>query len=296
MKKAIVVEGGAMRGIFAAGVLDKFMEESYYPYDFAVGVSAGATNLSTYVSRMPGLSKTIITQYATKREFYSPLRFIKGGHMTDVHWLWHYSKKALDIPTPGDKAIMPLYVGVTNVDNGQCEYMKATIDNIDDLMVASCALPTVFRDQPLINGICYVDGGVADAIPVKQAYELGARDITVVLSQPYGFTKPEVKSPWLLEKMYGTQPALLKTMLARPHIYNETLEFLKHPPADCQINLIAPDEGFCVKRLTMDKKKLLKGYALGRRMARRYIKNEDDVLGRTDSRYLLDNVALSAPN
>ena len=97
MKRAIVVEGGAMRGIFAAGVLDKFMEENYYPFDFAVGVSAGATNLSTYVSRMHGLSKTIITQYATKREFFSPLRFIKGGHMTDVHWLWHHSKQSLGI-------------------------------------------------------------------------------------------------------------------------------------------------------------------------------------------------------
>lgn len=69
MKSALVVEGGAMRGVFAAGVLDKFMEQNYYPFDFAIGVSAGATNLSTYVAKMPGLSKTIITQYATKREF-----------------------------------------------------------------------------------------------------------------------------------------------------------------------------------------------------------------------------------
>ena len=97
MKSALVVEGGAMRGIFAAGVLDKFMEHDYYAFDFTLGVSAGATNLSTYVSKMPGLSKTIITQYATKREFFSPLRFIKGGHMTDVHWLWHHSKQSMNM-------------------------------------------------------------------------------------------------------------------------------------------------------------------------------------------------------
>jgi predicted patatin/cPLA2 family phospholipase len=272
MKRALVVEGGAMRGIFAAGVLDKFMEEDYYPFDFAVGVSAGATNLSTYVSSMQGLSKTIIMQYATKREFFSPLRFIKGGHMTDVHWLWHHSKKSLGISGPSKGAKMPLYVGITNVDTGKCEYLLATEDNVDSLMVASCALPTAFREQPIIEGARYVDGGVADAIPVKQAYDMGARDITVVLSQPRGFIKPEVKSVWLMEKMYGSQPALLEKILQRATIYNESLAFLSNPPNDCRLSIIAPDKAFCVKRLTMDKRKLLKGYAQGRRMARRTMK------------------------
>lgn len=272
MKRALVVEGGAMRGVFAAGVLDKFMEQDFYPFDFAVGVSAGATNLSTYVSKMHGLSKTIILQYATKREFFSPLRFIKGGHMTDVHWLWHHSKKSLGITGPVKGARMPVYVGITNVETGECEYLQATEENVDDLMVASCALPTAFREQPIINGKRYVDGGVADAIPVKQAYEMGARDITVVLSQPKGFIKPDVKSVWLMEKMYGTQPALLNKILQRATIYNETLSFLSNPPHDCTLSIIAPDQAFCVKRLTMDKRKLLKGYAQGRRMARRSMK------------------------
>lgn len=280
MKRALVVEGGAMRGIFAAGVLDKFMEHDYHSFDFAIGVSAGATNLSTYVSKMHGLSKTIITQYATKREFFSPIRFIKGGHMTDVHWLWHHCKEAMNIPSPGEKGSMPLYVGITNAESGECEYVKATKDNVDDLMVASCALPTAYRDEISINGTRYLDGGVADAIPAIQAYRMGARDITVILSQPLGFTKPEVKSVWLLQKMYGNQPAILKKMLQRAAIYNETLNFLKNPPEDCNIRVIAPDEAFCVKRLTMDKKKLLRGYGQGRRMARRYLKLTDQINSR----------------
>ena len=76
-----------------------------------------------------------------------------------------------------------------------------------------------------------------------------------------------------MEKMYGDQPALLKTMLARAGIYNDTLKFLSTPPDDCKLTLVAPDSGFCVKRLTMDKRKLLKGYAQGRRMARRLVKD-----------------------
>jgi len=272
MKKALVVEGGAMRGIFAAGVLDKLMEDEIYDFDFAIGVSAGATNLSTYVSRMPGLSKTIITQFATKREFFSPLRFIKGGHMTDVHWLWHYAKKALSIPSINDQQTIPLFVGVTNIASGECEYYRATADNVDELMVASCAIPTAYRESSLVNGVAYVDGGVADPIPVKKAYDMGAREITVILSQPYGFTKPELKSTWLFEKMYANTPALLDKMLKRAHIYNETLSFITNPPADCEIKLIAPNDAFDVKRLTMNKRKLLKGYAQGKRMGRRYTK------------------------
>jgi predicted patatin/cPLA2 family phospholipase len=71
--------------------------------------------------------------------------------------------------------------------------------------------------------------------------------------------------------MYGAQPALLDKMTKRSNIYNETLNFLLDPPSDCTITVIAPDEAFCVKRLTMDKKKLLRGYGQGRRMARRVI-------------------------
>lgn len=271
MKKALVVEGGAMRGIFAAGVLDKFMEENYCPFDFAIGVSAGATNLSTYVSGAHGLSKTIITQYATKSEFFSPLRFIKGGHMTDVHWLWHRAKLQLGQRADTHEPCLPLYVGVTNANSGKCEYHLANESNIDSLMVASCAIPTAYREQPIIGDQAYVDGGVGDAIPVVKAYEMGARDITVVLSQPEGFSKPAVKSAWLLEKLYGRQPELLKTMFERPAKYNQALEFMLNPPSDCQITVIAPNRDFCVKRLTMDKLKLLRGYALGRRLAKRQL-------------------------
>lgn len=272
MKKALVVEGGAMRGIFAAGVLDGFISHNHFDYDFALGVSAGATNLSTYVTKAKGLSRTIILQYATRREFYSPVRFIRGGHMTDVHWLWHHSKQNLPMPSPGPCSTMPLYVGITNTVTGQAEYPKVTAGNIDDLMVASCAIPTAYREQPRIDGTAYVDGGVADPIPVRQAYAMGARDITIVLSQPLGYTKPTMKLHWLMDKLYGDQPALLKTMEARAVIYNDTLDFINHPPADCTINVIAPSKAFKVKRLTMDKRKLHAGYRQGLAAALRYLR------------------------
>ena len=81
MMKAIVVEGGAMRGIFAAGVLDAYMEADFYPYDFAIGVSAGASNLTNYLSKQQKRSYNVITKLATKKQFFDPVRFIKKGHL-----------------------------------------------------------------------------------------------------------------------------------------------------------------------------------------------------------------------
>lgn len=274
MKKGLVVEGGAMRGIFAAGVLDGFLKHGKTDFDFAIGVSAGATNLSTYVSGSKGVSKTIITRYATTRDFFDPIRFIKGGHMTDVHWLWHHCKNALPIPVDDNRRSMQVFVGVTNTESGQCEYLPVTKDNIDSLMVATCALPLSYREQPEINGIRYVDGGVADPIPVIQAYEKGARDITVILSQPLGYTKKPAKATWLINKMYQHQPALLATMLKRDQIYNDTLAFIKNPPAGVKINIIAPDDTFCVKRLTMNKRKLMYGYRAGMRAAKGFCEQQ----------------------
>ncbi len=276
MKSALVVEGGAMRGIFAAGVLDVFMEKHEPLFDFALGVSAGATNLAAYVTEQPIRSKNVILHYATRREFFNPIRLMAGGHMTDVHWLWHYADKKIPIERTRISHGLPLFVGVTRVDSGQAEYIRVNEQNLDEVMVASCALPLVYRHQPEINGIPYVDGGAADAIPVRQAYAMGARDITVILSQPLGYEKKPAKAPWLLEKMFKDQPKLLNTMLQRYAIYNETLAFIKAPPKDCRIRMIVPDESFAVKRLTMNKDKLIMGYDMGRQLALDYLSSPSD--------------------
>mgnify|MGYP001310008618 CR=1 FL=1 len=91
--KAIVVEGGAMRGIFAAGVLDAYMEADFYPYDFAIGVSAGTSNLTNYLSKQQRRSYNVITNLATKKQFFNPVRFIKKGHLVDIKWLLNESER-----------------------------------------------------------------------------------------------------------------------------------------------------------------------------------------------------------
>ncbi|MEK9711149.1 MAG: patatin family protein [Thalassolituus sp.] len=260
-RSAIVVEGGAMRGIFASGVLDSFMQVGFYGFDFAIGVSAGATTLSGYLSRQPQRSRQAILEYARQKEFFSPLRFFRGGHMTDVHWLWHYTHQQLPLTALNPKTA--LYATATHVETGKAHYLPVDDDSVHDAMVASCAIPYLFRDPVVVRGERYVDGGVADSIPVRQAWHMGADDITVVLSQPLGFRKKESQSPWLMEKIFGDEAGLLEAMLFRSEQYNDSLDFIASPPPGCTVRVIAPPADFNVSRLTMNEKKLLQGYQMG---------------------------------
>ncbi|GGF55303.1 patatin-like phospholipase family protein [Alteromonas lipolytica] len=270
MKHALIVEGGAMRGIFAAGVLDTFQQHNYYPFDMVVGVSAGATSAAGYLAGNAERNRRIILRMATQKDFFNPLRFVMKGHMTDVKWLWCKARERYPLSAQSFSQQAPLIVSVTNMHTGQAEYHQATPDNMDQLMEATCALPVVYRTPPQLARGMYVDGGVADAIPVQYAYQQGCKNITVILSQPWGYKKSGEKAPWLTEKMFADYPALIETIHQRSAVYNQTLAFIADPPADCNLQVIVPPADFPVKRLTMNKAKLLKGYRMGRHCAQQY--------------------------
>lgn len=84
---ALVCEGGGQRGIFTAGVLDEFMRAQFNPFDLYLGTSAGAQNLSAFICNQPGYARKVIMRYTTKREFFDPLRFVRGGNLIDLDWL-----------------------------------------------------------------------------------------------------------------------------------------------------------------------------------------------------------------
>lgn len=272
--KALIVEGGAMRGIFAAGVLDSFIQQQHYAFDLILAVSAGATNSVGYLSRRQGRSRKIITRLATTRRFFNPRRFAFGGHLTDVHWLWHESRKLLplhlDCLTKGPQ----LVAVVTDVHSGGARYMNVTPDNLDEVMLATCALPIAFKEMPQIDHQPFTDGGMADSIPVQEAYRRGARDLTVVLSHPLGYRMKPSRLPWLTQHLFRDHPELAQTLLDRASHYNAALDFIAHPPADCQLRVIAPPQDFAVGRLTMDKAKLDAGYRMGLGAGRDYLAME----------------------
>ena len=266
--RALVVEGGAMRGIFAAGVLDAFLEKEYREFDFAVGVSAGSTNLIGYLAGDHGRNRQIITDHACRAEFINWQRFMGGGHLCDVHWLWHQSLQ--DVPLNLGRhwqSQTALWVVTTSVEDGAPRYHRATPENLNEIMTASCSIPFAYRQFPTVNGHPMTDGGLGDSIPVRWAYEQGARDITVVLSRHQGYRKkPSALTP-LLKPWVKDMPGLYAGMLKRSQAYNDALDFIDNPPADCRLTVIAPGRDFPVSRLTTNGQKLEQGYWQGHQAA-----------------------------
>lgn len=274
-KHALVVEGGAMRGIFAAGVLDGFIDHNYNPFDFCIGVSAGSTNIASWLSNQRGRTYTIIADYSCQPEFINFKRFARGGHWLDLDWLWDHIalKNPYDMQAFKDQPL-PFHVVTTDVETGVPIYTQGDENNLEMLLKASCSLPMAYRTPLSINGRKMIDGGVVDSIPVVEAYNRGAREITVILSQKQGYAKRPPKASWLLRRLMKKTPHLAEAMIKRAEQYNQTLAFIHHPPQDCSIKVIAPEDNFAVGRLTTNKDKLDAGYQMGLRAAKRAVSQD----------------------
>lgn len=273
-KHALVVEGGAMRGIFAAGVLDGFIDHNYNPFDFCIGVSSGSTNIASWLSNQRGRTYTIICDYSCQPEFINFKKFAKGGHLLDLDWLWEHiaEKYPYDMDAFNEQPL-PFHVVTTDVNAGTPIYTQGEQSNLEILLKASCSVPVAYRTPLTINGCTMTDGGVADSIPVIEAYNRGAKEITVVLSQTQGYKKRPPRSAWLLRRIMKNTPNLAEAMITRADQYNQTLEFLTNPPSDCTIHVITPDDSFAVGRLTTDKNKLEAGYQMGLKAAEKAIQS-----------------------
>ncbi len=264
LKKALIVEGGAMRGIFSCGVLDSFLDHDYNPFDFCIGVSAGATNLAAWMCRQRGRNYRVYTDYSCRHEFISLRKYLLGGHALDLDWLWErtISEIRLDLETFSRQDI-PFYVAATNALTGGAEYFKGEAETLEQLIKASSALPVLYRGFPEFNSSPMSDGGIADPIPVIKAYEMGGRDITVLLSRPAGYRKKESRFPFLTDLMLKDKKALSAAMKKRSIVYNRAIDFIENPPAGCRINVLAPPSDFSVGRTTTDRDKLDAGYMMG---------------------------------
>lgn len=261
-----------MRGIFAAGVLDAFLEHNYQPFWRAYGVSAGSTNLIGYLAGDHGRNRKIITGHACQPDFIDWKRFARGGHLCDVRWLWHQSYA--DVPLNLENYLTgktELWVTTTSARTGKACYFRIDEQNLHDVFTASCSVPIAYRDYPPVNGEPMTDGGLADSIPVFKAYDDGARDITVVLSRPAGYRKKPPKFAFVPKRLFRDYPALADASLRRAAHYNATLAFIESPPSDCTIRVIAPTKSFAVGRLTQNLELLEQGYEQGHRAGLIYL-------------------------
>ncbi len=262
-KWALVVEGGAMRGIFSAGVLDAFIVEEYNPFEWCIGVSAGATNLAAYLASMHGRNRRIYLDYSTRPEFINLKNFFRGQHVMDLDWLWDTTveEAGLDIPCIM-KAPSNFFVGVTNAETGRIEYIKPTEETLEETLKASSAVPVMYKYPVEIEETAYVDGGVSDPIPVKKAIQLGATHIVVLRSQKKEY-RMENTNKVLNKLMLRKYPKVREAVMKRSQLYNQQVEFIRSNPEGVEMIEVCPPEAFQTKRLTQEIHILQQDYELG---------------------------------
>jgi len=261
---ALVVEGGALRSVFSAGVLDGFLAHDFDPFDFHIGVSAGATNLAFYRAGQAGRSYSIFLDIIDSSRFISYRRFLRGGHLLDLDWLYnsYFHEDMLDLHKAFDPA-KPFYICVTDVSTGKPRYLLPTLDNYLDIIKATTALPLVYRRFPDIDGEAMADGGVADAIPVAKAIELGANRIVVIRARHYSYMKKDTLGHRFIRWKSRTHPALVDIMHQRIRLHHQTIDLIRHPPDGVKIVEVCPPDSFDIGRFSRNKQRLEQGYRAG---------------------------------
>ena len=263
-KTGLVLEGGGMRGIYTAGVLDVLMEEKIV-VDGVIGVSAGAIHGCSYVSGQNGRSIRYYKKYCTDDRFMSFRNFIKTGDLVDEKFCYHDLPETLD---PFDfeafqKSGMEFYVTCTNLETGKPEYIRLTdMKEEIDYMRASASLPYVSRIVEK-DGKKLLDGGCSDSIPVRAFMAMGYRRNVVVLTRPEDYRKkPEKKG--LARIVYRKYPNFVRDLETRPEVYNRTVQDIEELERQGAVFVIRPSFALSIGRMSHDVKEIIAAYERGR--------------------------------
>jgi len=271
---ALVAEGGGMRGIFTAGVLDVFLEHTFDPFDIYIGVSAGACNLSSHLARQHRRNFRVIAHLMTRPAFISRKKFLSGGHMMDLDYLWDAMREEepLDVERIISRRKTFLIVA-TSVETGGPIYLEPTKEDCLICLKASSAVPLLYRGFVTLGGSRMVDGGVSDPIPAMEAYRRGARRIVVIRTRPPAYVKTKGFENYISSFATRRWPRLSRAILNQADTYRRCVGFILNPPPDAEIWQIAPPAPLKSTRMTRDKELLLADYETGRRAGEEFMKN-----------------------
>jgi predicted patatin/cPLA2 family phospholipase len=266
-RAAIVVEGGAMRGIFAAGVLDAFLDARFDPFDLAVGSSAGACNLASHLAGQRDRNRRCYTTQMRRLAFADGRRYLRGGHWLDIDYLWDafLREDPLDVAAAAAHPTR-LVVAATQVATGEPAFLEPDAPAMFEVLRASSAVPIFYRRFVELDGDRYTDGGLSAPIPVEEAYRRGARKILVIRSRPAAFPGPARLECAIGAALLRREPGLARAFLRYREVYARARAFIARPPADCAIVHVAPD-ALRTSRMTRDLATLALDYARGRRAA-----------------------------
>lgn len=249
-KLGLVLEGGGMRGIYTAGVLDFFMDKNLYT-DGVIGVSAGACHACSYVSKQIGRAYRTNTDYIKDKRYMSFLSLLKTGDLFGADFVYNAIPNELDLYDyeTFHNGKTKLYAVCTNLETGKAEYMQCINMKHDVIYIrASASLPLLSRIVE-VDGKKLLDGGAADSIPIKKFQQLGYDKNIVVLTQCSDYRKGKNNLLPLIRKRYKKYPNFIETLANRHINYNRTLDELGVMEKRGEVFIIRPGSPVNISRL-----------------------------------------------
>ncbi|MDE5981545.1 MAG: patatin family protein [Duncaniella sp.] len=269
MKKGLVLEGGAMRGLFTAGVMDVMMEHGI-EFDGLIGVSAGSSFGCNYKSRQPGRVLRYNLKYCKDPRYMGLRSLVTTGDLVGAEFAYHTLPLELDIFDIETYESNPMEFYSVSTDVLTAEPVYKRIDKIDhaalEWLRASASMPGVTRPVRVDDGRLMLDGGISDSIPLKYFRSIGYDRNIVVLTQPVGYRKSPAPA-WLFRMLLRKYPAVAEAMARRHEMYNAQLDYLSRQVAEGSTLVIAPEQPLPIGRVDTDRTKMRDTYARGRAAA-----------------------------
>ncbi len=265
-KAALVLEGGALRSVYQAGVLDVFMEHKI-EFEYVLGVSAGALNAGNYISKQIGRSARVNIDYVNDPRYIGVKHLIKDGSIFNFDFLFGEPTKEW---MPYDETAFlqsqqRYLIAATNCKTAKQEYFERhTYDELTKVLRASSSLP-ILSVLTYLDGVPYIDGGVSNAIPFEKAQMDGYKKIVIVLTRPAGFRKRNDRflNP-AFKLWYRKYPELVHKLCTMPERYNHLLEEAERLGRAHAVFLIRPSGRVSVRRVERNQEKLRFLYQMGK--------------------------------
>ena len=272
MKTALIMEGGAMRGMFTCGVIDVFMENSI-TFDGAAGISAGAVFGCNFKSRQIGRPIRYNKKYCRDPRYCSIRSLIKTGDLYGADFCYRELPDVLD---PFDRKAfaenpMAFYAGATDVETGECVYRLCSDGGDKDMLWfrASASMPVVSKPVR-IDGHDYLDGGISDAVPYRHMENQGYDRNVIILTQPKGHRKKPETSP-LMKFFLRRFPKIYEAMEHRHEMYNRQMDELDQMEAEKTALILRPPEDLRIGHTEKNPDELERVYQIGRQEAEKHL-------------------------
>ena len=275
MKRGLVLEGGAMRGLFTSGIIDVMMDAGIEP-DGLIGVSAGAAFGCNYKSRQKGRAIRYNKMFARDKRYCSWQSWLKTGNLYNAEFGYHIIPAKYDIfdDEAFDKNPMEFYVVCTDVETGKPIYKKLekATPLTYDWIRASASMPLASRVVEL-EGKKVLDGGVADSIPLAFFESIGYEHNVVILTQPDGYIKEHNRLMPLMRLGLRKYPQMIEAMDKRHLMYNEEVEYVRQAEREGRCLVIRPQEKLPIGHISHDPEEMQRVYDIGIETGRKYLTN-----------------------